>query len=194
MTFAWFLLPFHSASSQWWTSTLGKGSQEHKAPPPHSAQLRAMVSPRDGKALILLILPPTPISERLCSISDWEVWYFLFLPSGHLEGGISTPGIANQRQRISTISCWLGCKAKAPCQKRQATKTGGCCPNSEWCWWSSWSRSVNQRSKPLFLTPAMEQWCRFVAQEERQSLRTEVSEALFKRLFVFIPQGKEVQA
>lgn len=53
---------------------------------------------------------------------------------------------------------------------------------------------MNQRSKPLFLTPAMEQWCRFVAQEERQSLRTEVSEALFKRLFVFIPQGKEVQA
>ena len=39
----------------------------------------------------------------------------------------------------------------------------------------------SERSRPLSLTPAVEEWCRFFAQEERQAIRIKSSEALPKR-------------
>lgn len=45
----------------------------------------------------------------------------------------------------------------------------------------------SERSRALLLTPAIEQQCRFVAQEKRQAVRTESSEALLKRLTLFVP-------
>lgn len=51
----------------------------------------------------------------------------------------------------------------------------------------------SERSRSLSLLPAMEQWYRFAAQEERQAIRIRALKLSLRELTLFVPWYEEVQ-